>query len=32
MEQHDEFYCIEWTGKKIVREWMEPDTDGTDEE
>ena len=32
MEQHDEFYCIEWTGKEIVREWMEHDTDGTDEE
>ena len=32
MEQHDEFYCIEWTGKEIVREWMESDTDGTDEE
>ena len=32
MEQHDEFYCIEWTGKEIVREWMELDTDGADEE
>ena len=32
MEQHDEFYCIEWTGKEIVRELMEPDTDGADEE
>lgn len=32
MEQHDEFYCIEWTGKEIAREWMEPDTDGADEE
>lgn len=32
MEQHDEFYCIEWTGKEIVSEWMERDTDGMDEE
>lgn len=32
MEQHDEFYCIEWTCKEIVRERMEPDTDGMDEE